>query len=338
MVNKLFVMLPVMYAARKIDQEDEEKVLLLRYAYFFLHALMIMSIGYIYACANKFEKTAYAKRQILIALVPGFGEPDAAMAKGKKYKSVVMGEHILQNVKQLLSSTIFSICLTTGLHFYKGMITGMAIQIVMGPFNLFENPLFRLFVLGYKPDSRVFDEKNSKDELEADDVIVDEDGKTIYPSSGKAKISADGSLEEILLDTWDANEKADITVLMEKLNKENINSVTKEHKWTPLMVMSGMMCKGTASALRQMKQYGADPEMIDTEGWNALHWSCFHGSAEAAKVIVSIAGFDGISIGLHNMKDKDGKTPLDLAKSGKNNDVAKIVSDAISSSETKKSK
>ena len=106
------------------------------------------------------------------------------MAKGKKYKSVVMGEHILQNVKQLLSSTIFSICLTTGLHFYKGMITGMAIQIVMGPFNLFENPLFRLFVLGYKPDSRVFDEKNSKDELEADDVIVDEDGKTIYPSSG----------------------------------------------------------------------------------------------------------------------------------------------------------
>ena len=238
----------------------------------------------------------------------------------------------------MFSSAFFSMCLTTGLHFYRGMITGMAIQVVMGPFGVFENPLFKLFVIGYSLDSRVFNEKNSRDELEADDTIVDDDGNVISTGNDKAIISADGSLEEILLDTWDANDKADLSTLMSKLNKENINSVTKADGWTPLMVVSGLRCKGSASAMRQMKSLGADIEMTDNEGWNALHWSCFHGSAEAAKVIVSIAGFDGISIGLHQVKDKDGKAPLELAKSESNNDVAKLLEEAIASSESKKSK
>ena len=63
-------MLPVMLAARKLDAEDKDIVMKLRYAYFALHALMIVCMGFIYAKAKRFSETSDGKKTVLIPPPP----------------------------------------------------------------------------------------------------------------------------------------------------------------------------------------------------------------------------------------------------------------------------
>lgn len=329
-INKMFIMLPLILASRKLDAEDLNTIFYLRALYFPLHVIIVLFMLYIYMTASKFSKTEAGKKIIYVApAAQPFADPNE---KGKKYKQITLGAHVVATAKSMLSSTLFSMCFTIGLHFYKGMVTGMAIQVVMGPFNLFENPLMRLFVLGHDVASKVFDEKHSRDELDPEDSIEDESGNEIVAAGGVKSIKDQGSFDDILLDAWDAGDKADISNLMSLLSKENINQATKANGWTPLMVLSGLGCKGTASGLRQMKELGVDVLKKDVEGWNALHWACFHGSVEAAKVLIATDDFDCMAIGLHEVKDNEGKVPLDLAKAEKNDDVAEVVQEAIAAS------
>lgn len=232
------------------------------------------------------------------------------------------------------------ICMTVGLHWYKGMIVGLAIQSIMTPFNLAENALVSALIfkggLSNMKQKRVFDEK-TRDELGANDEVTDAHGNPIVlTKAANKKIKADAkakkSLEDILLDTWDLGAEADVAPLMAALNKKNINYATKESAWTPIMIMSGLGAKGAVAAMKEMKKLGANPSKTDQEGWNALHWSAYHGSADAAKCLLAKDGFDGIVLGLHEAADKEGKSPLVHAKDEGNVDVAKVIEEAIASS------
>jgi hypothetical protein len=86
------------------------------------------------------------------------------------------------------------------LHWYRGMVTGLAIQTVLAPLTAWENALFRAVVLSFfvatpkvsdaaaghsatyflSPSQRLFGEKLSLDELNAEtDRVVDEHGNAI---------------------------------------------------------------------------------------------------------------------------------------------------------------
>lgn len=175
--------------------------------------------------------------------------------------------------------------MTVGLHMWKGMIVGLAIQSIMAPFNLAENALISaVFLKGGLvdlKDKKIFGEKHRED-LTATDEVVDGEGNVIILKKEKAgakdskKKETKKSFEEVLLDTWDLGADADIKPLMGMLNKKNINFATAENGWTPIMIMSGLGAKSAIGAMRQMKSMGANPEQVDKEGWNALHWvSCF---------------------------------------------------------------
>ena len=226
------------------------------------------------------------------------------------------------------------IIMTAGLHWYKGMIVGLAIQSIMTPFNLAENALISALIfkggLSNIKQKKVFGEK-SRDELGDNDKVTDEQGNPIILSKAIKK-GEKKSFEDLLLDTWDLGAEADIKPLMAALNKKNINYRTKENSWTPIMVMSGLGAKGAMDAMKEMKKLGANPSQLDGEGWNALHWSAFHGSADAAKCLLAKDGFDGIAVGLHIAVDKEGKSPLVHAKDEGNTDVAKIIEEAVTSS------
>jgi Ankyrin repeats (3 copies) len=245
-----------------------------------------------------------------------------------------------------LGSTLFGACMTVGLHVYKGMVVGLAIQTVMGPLNLAENPLVKCLFLGsgtISPEQKLFDEKSSN-ELTQDDEVVDESGNPLVrnknsnkPIAGAAAAKTDSdkkapammSLEEVMLDTWDAGDSANITNLMAALTAQNCNHQTKDDKWTPLMILSGLgAVKGTASAIRQAINLGANPAITDKEGWNALHWAAFHGSPQAAKELVK-------DITLLDATDKEGLTPLETAKKENNLDVVKVLEEAEAASEKK---
>ena len=248
-----------------------------------------------------------------------FADPNAK----KKYTEVKFGAHVLSTARSLLGSTLFGICMTVGLHWYKGMLAGVAMQTVMGPLSLIENPLVKALLLGsgIREDAKIFDEKTASD-LTPEDEIVDESGNPVIRSGAgagaTAAIGGSSSLEDIVLDTWDAGIKADIGALMSAVNKSNCNYRTKDNGWTPMMILSGLNAKGTASAIRQLKERGGDPAITDEDGWNCLHWAAFHGSIEAAKELAK--DFSVLSV-----KDKEGKLPLEMAIAENNLDVAKFL-------------
>jgi len=236
---------------------------------------------------------------------------------------------------------------------------GLAIQTVMAPLNLIENPLVKALFFSatrqLRPEDKIFHEKLPS-ELTADDDVVDEQGNPIVRpiAGGKATTAAAAavtattpdakkSLEEILLDTWDAGSKADLTQLLSVLDSKNCNYQTKEDSWTPLMILAGLGAKGTASAIRfVLNELHANAAMVDKEGWNAMHWAAFHGSVDGAKELLKQtapgSGQEGNSAAsaLLNVKDKEGFTPLETARKEGNDAVADLLEQAMG--ESKKSK
>lgn len=163
------------------------------------------------------------------------------------------------------------------------MIVGLAIQSIMCPFNLAENALVSAVLLKgglvNLKEKKIFGEKLRED-IDDKDEVVDAEGNVIVlkKEKGTKAIKDSGkkeekkSFEDVLLDTWDLGADADIKPFMGMLNKKNINFATSENGWTPIMVMSGLGAKSAIGAMRQMKSMGANPEKVDKEGWNALHW------------------------------------------------------------------
>ena len=247
----------------------------------------------------------------------------------KKYTEAAYNTHVATTARSLLGSTLFGICMTLGLHYYKGMIMGLAIQTIMVPFNLAENVLVKalFFKNGFSPQDRIFNEKYI-DELGPDDQVVDDQGNPVVrrvtgETGGAAAAATENktkSFEDILLDTWDAGSKADLGPLLAALTTKNCNHQTKEDSWTPLMVLAGLGAPGTAAGLKKLvKDLKANPALVDKEGWNALHWAAFHGSTEGATTLCQLTP------ALLTVKDREGLTPLETARKEKNDTVAEIL-------------
>lgn len=330
-------MVPVMLAARKLDGEDPNVIFMLRCVYGVVQTISLIVVCLIYLKATAAAKDKGNATKIYVPPPPQpFADPNAKV----QYQEKILNEHLITTARGLVGSTFFGVCMTVGLHLWKGMVVGLAIQSVMAPFNLLENALVSaVFLKGglvNLGEKKIFGEK-LRDEMADDDEVVDGEGnaivlkKEIASSKANKKDSSKKetkSFEDVLLDTWDLGADADIKPLMGMLTKKNINFATSENGWTPLMIMSGLGAKSVPGAMRQMKALGANPAKLDKEGWNALHWAAFHGSADAAKVLLAKDDYDGIALGLHDVTDKEGKTAITHAKDEGNDDVAKVIEEA----------
>ncbi len=266
-----------------------------------------------------------------------FADPNAK----KKYMETTYSAQVLSVARTLLGSMLFGLAITIGLHYFKNVVMGLAVQAVMAPLNLIENPLVIALVWRrrIRPEDKIFEEK-TRDELTPDDEVEDEHGNVVNrnavtTSSATATgagtnggTTSSTSLEEILLDTWDAGTSADLGRLMQAVNEMNVNDKTQELGWTPLMILAGLGVPGTASAIRQVRDgMGGDPTIVDAEGWNSLHWAAFHGSLEGAKALLKSS--PNIVSALLATTDKEGKTPLDHAKQEGNLEVAKVLEEQL---------
>lgn len=318
--NKLFVMVPVMLAARKLDAEDPTTIKNLRIAYGCMQSICVSIVLYTFIKASK------ARMETSIVYVPAPPVPFAAPDAKKKYTRVEYGSHVVSTARSLLGSTLFGICMTVGLHIYKGMAMGLAIQTIMGPFNLIENPLVKALLMGngIRPTDKIFEEKKLTD-LSKDDEVVDEAGTVIPSQQLNKKQSPKQTFEELMLDTWDEGKDTDLTKFTKAITKENCNYRSQESGWTPLMILSGLAsCDGTEDAIKAVIALGGNPSITDEEGWNSLHWAAFHGSIKAAKELYE---YDA---SLSDVKDKkEGQVPLELARQEGNNDVAKYLEEVI---------
>jgi len=64
--NKMFVMLPAMLAARKLDGNDPTTVFAVRCAYFGIQTIIVLIIFYVYIVAQKASKGKYKDSIIYI--------------------------------------------------------------------------------------------------------------------------------------------------------------------------------------------------------------------------------------------------------------------------------
>jgi len=329
------------YFTRKLDSDDEDLVFQLRCGYGTVQAFVLSMVIYLYFQASAFSKTSDGKKVVFITKP---AQPFTDQNAKKQYTEVSFGKHIESLVRSFIGSWLFQILVQIGLHWYKGMISTFAMQLIMAPLSVLENDAAKFLIFGSKDAFEI----KSREQLTADDEIVDDSGNPVVPtkkSDDKAKVvkkenaenKGKKTFETILLDTWDEGAEADIKPLMAAITKKNVNYKASESGWTPLMIMAGLGGDGV-TALKKMKTLGADPNIVDGEGWNALHWSAFHGYPDAAEYILSPIGFDGVSIGLHTMKDKEGKTPLVHAKAEANLEAYNIIEKLTSSDKTNKKK
>ena len=190
---------------------------------------------------------------------------------------------------------------------------GLAIQSAMGPLNLQDNKLAKAILLNQYGEGdetswmklRLFDEKYPFELMDEDEVVDDK---------GEVLTIKQIPMEELICNIWDAAEAADIAPLMKRLmkrlTKENVNTKTKDARWTSIMIIGCISVKGVDETLVTLKLLGAKPEITDEDGWNALHWAAFHGSFTGVKFLMQ----EYSGKGLEDAKDKDGKVPLELAK------------------------
>jgi hypothetical protein len=270
--NKMFIMLPVMLAARKLDGEDPSIVFLLRCLYAAVQTASLLLVLYVYRRASA---AASDNTNKVVIYVPPPPQPFKDPNEPVTYQETALSDQLLTSARGLLGSTAFGICMTVGLHLWKGMIVGLAIQSIMAPFNLYENPLVKAVLRGgldNLKEKRIFGEK-WRGELNDKDTVTDREGNAIVLKEQKSTASdKKKDFEDILLDTWDAGSEADVKSFLAVLTERNINHVTKENSWSPVSVISGLGAAGVGEALKRMKDLGANPHIVDKEGWNALHW------------------------------------------------------------------
>mmetsp|Transcript_22862 Transcript_22862/g.47418 ORF Transcript_22862/g.47418 Transcript_22862/m.47418 type:complete len:362 (-) Transcript_22862:116-1201(-) len=334
-VMKLVVMLPVMLYARKLDSEDENIVRILRIAYGTVQAAVLLVV---FLCMQKVATKEGDRTVVYTEKAKGFMDPPDGP---KKYIKTTRGEMYTSKMTEFRNSTLMSIVMTTGLHYYKGMVMGLCMQCAMAPFNTYENKIVQWVLVGKENMG-----EKEEGELEKDDLIIEvgPDGSESVvgkggdtSTKGKAKITNGGNdkglattsgsassmtkqeFEELVLDTWDQASEADLKPLLRQLNKDTVKWTTDEQKWTPLMVLCGLSgAPGFEDGIRKCIELGADTKATDKDGWTPLHWTAFHGNATAAKVLCEVGGLGKDDI---TKTDNDGKTVETLAEEEGNKDV-----------------
>jgi Ankyrin repeats (3 copies) len=250
------------------------------------------------------------------------------------------------------------------------MIMGLAIQAVMGPFNLWENILVRTLVLrgtkAFTDESqsiRIFDEKVSLHELDAStDEVVDDKGNPIVirntnntnnrnairnnrtttstettaittttnDSTAALSSTTPKSLEDVMLDTWDQGSNASLTELLSMLTTSNVNTTTTEDGWTSLMIVSGLKCDKDTDAIRTLIN-DLKASITITDNDG---WTCLHWAAFHNSLSAAVELYRHSA--LLSMQDNEGKTPLEIAQQEKNTGVADMLQ--VVMTETKKDK
>lgn len=114
---------------------------------------------------------------------------------------------------------------------------------------------------------------------------------------------------------------------LKSLNEDNVNErIYHGTSRTPMMqIITELEEPHLLYALVKLKEFGANVELTDVDGWTVLHYAAYHGQADAVNYILSSFGFNGFANGVHKIQSKCNYTALDLAKCYKEEDVVEVM-------------
>eukprot|EP00013_Stygamoeba_regulata_P023651 CAMPEP_0177644544 /NCGR_PEP_ID=MMETSP0447-20121125/8746_1 /TAXON_ID=0 /ORGANISM="Stygamoeba regulata, Strain BSH-02190019" /LENGTH=215 /DNA_ID=CAMNT_0019146915 /DNA_START=141 /DNA_END=788 /DNA_ORIENTATION=+ len=131
--GKMFVMLPIIFAARQIDWTVEENLLKARIAFALVHAaLVILGVYLLY----KIKKSRIAN--VKVPAIPG----------DETSKETTVWEHDVAKLRQWATTMTLTLCITLVMHIKFGFVPPLLIQSVMNPVNFSSNQLFKTWIVG----------------------------------------------------------------------------------------------------------------------------------------------------------------------------------------------
>jgi len=320
---RMLLMMPVMMYASKIDYDDPQMVLMLRFGYLFEQAVLLLVCFFIYTKvkANVDATTIYIK------------PPPTLGAQSQSWTKTTYRDHENSTFSQLFQQLLFSAGLTLLMHFQFKIKQAILIQALMTPMTFVESGLVKKYVLGFT--SRVYGEMLEGEPRDGEDAI-EEDGQSTgrgdagvggasAPPAEQAPVvggrdSGGAELKQLISATWDAGKAADVAALAKALTPSTVDTFGNNEA-TALMVVAASHGDVT-EATRRILDLGADVRKTDEGGWTALHWASFHSNPSSTRVLCGVPGVKGLLA----MKDEDGETPLQLAK-GETKKVEGAVAD-----------
>jgi hypothetical protein len=145
------------------------------------------------------------------------------------------------------------------------------------------------------------------------------------------------SYEDILLDTWDGGVQANLEPLLQAVTVDNVNVATSKAGWTALMIACGLAKTAASSVLSTtviealITTFHANVRATDVDGWNCFHWAMFHGHRAAISQLIKSINDETIVKECCRLPDRDGKTPLDIARQEGFGDLISLLPNAVTS-------
>lgn len=139
----MFVVPAVMLGMRYFKIDLTGHVQELRIAFGFVVILKCLCTLYIYLVSQKSTDSAIVEVS------------EKGMDGIEKTKKMTVAEYDASVITKSLGSTAFGTLITCGIHYKWGNPTPLLIQCVMGPMNVYEEPLFQIHVLGCKAEGKL---------------------------------------------------------------------------------------------------------------------------------------------------------------------------------------
>jgi hypothetical protein len=235
-----------------------------------------------------------------------------------------------KKVDAALSQAITGPLMNIAMSMFMGLHMPLALQLALTPYNAYEDPIVRKYILGFTEDTP-YGEKLTDPAVAAAPAIM-----SAAPATEAVEELRPGEqmeCEEAIFRAWESKDPAEMGMFdhLTSTGKPVTTYRTVKDGWSALMVVAGGKQNGKKE-VHHLLELGCSCTLQDTDGWTALHWAAFHNCPLAIEAIcgsfsddfkagVAHAGGKAPLIGdlntlgcLLRIKDKDGNTALQIAQ------------------------
>jgi hypothetical protein len=138
-MGNMMVMLPAIFIMNKVDLKEGDNPFYLRIAYCTVQIISVLAAVMMYF---KIKEKKDQTKITFKAPSPGFGAPEG------EERTITVEEYDQEALQKFAKGVVMGACIVGFIHYKWGMMPPLFLQSLMGPMNLYNNPLFKLHILG----------------------------------------------------------------------------------------------------------------------------------------------------------------------------------------------